>query len=316
MDRAAVVLLSLFVLLAPMASGSPATLDRPSWTAGDMWTYTSNTTLLPGLNLSGTGTSTVRGRVSMVLGGGLVDAYDVLIAASGTAAGIVATSNGTFTVAGRWILTGEERFEPVGLQLVYDLYELDVNGSANVIFPFTARVQNTTTYEVLSNGLQYPLAAGTKGNLALRYNFTRDFYSSLYPHLHQEGVGEWNVTSSVAAPVTVVTPAGAFEAFPITETWPDGSTDRMFAAPQVGNNVRSESHNAQGNLTAVSSLSTYRYQALEPPTFLGLTLTGWALVGTAIAIAVIVILVARRVRRTKQKPGPPGPDLTSGPRDP
>lgn len=315
-NTAAVFVLGLLLLVAPLASGSPAALERPSWTPGDTWTYTSNTTLLPGLNLTGTGTSTVRGRVSVMVGGSTVDAYDVLVTASGTAAGLVSNSSGTFTLAGQWILTGEERFDPVSLQLLYDLYELDVNGSANVVFPFTARVQNTTTYEIRTNDWQYPLAAGTSGALAIGYNFTRDFYSSLYPHIHQEGVGQWNLTFSVAAPTTVAAPAGSFEAFPITETWPDGSVDRVFAAPQVGNNARSESYDAQGNLTAVSTLRSYRYQALEESTFLGLTLLGWAVVGTVLAVAVIVVFVARRTRRKKQKAEPPGPDLTSGPRGP
>ncbi len=312
----AVLALGLVLLLAPLASGTPATLERPSWTPGDTWTYTSNTTLLPGLNLTGTGTSTVHGRVSMTVGGSTINAYDVLVTASGSAAGTVSNSNGTFTLAGQWILTGEERFDPVSLQLLYDLYELDVNGTANVVFPFTARLQNTTTYEILSSDWRYPLAAGMNGNQTIRYNFTRDFYSSLYPHIHQEGVGDWSVAFLVAAPTRVATPAGSFDAFPITETWPDGSVDRMFAAPQVGNNVRSESYDAHGNRTAVSALKVYRYQALEEPTFLGLTLLGWGVVGAVIAGAVVVVIVARRMRRKKQEGEPRGPDLTSGPRGP
>ncbi len=316
MVRAAVVMLGVLLLLASVATASSPTLDRPSWTPGDSWTYASNTTLIPGLNLTGTGTSTVRGRVPVAVGNTSVEAYDVLVSAEGTAGGAVATPNGTYTLAGSWVLTGEQKFDPVGVQLLYDLYELDVNGTANLVFPFTARVQNTTTYEVVSSGWQYPFAAGATGLMTVRYNFTRDFYSSLYPHVHQEGVGQWNANFSIDAPITVSTPAGSFVAFPITERWSDGSVDRVFAAPQVGNDARTESYDAGGNLTAISTLSAYRYQALEAPTFLGLTPVGWAGIIAIVAAAVAVLLVVRRRRRKKTSPRVADEEATSGPRGP
>ncbi len=307
------------LIVAALAQASVPTLERPVWTAGDSWSYRSNTTIIPGLNLSGSLTATVHGRVPLQTGGSSAEGYDVLLSGSGTASGTVTALNGTYSVSGSWILTSEERFEPVGLQLVYEVFDLEVNGTANLVFPFSARVQNTTTYEVLATNWRYPLVAGSSGSMAVGFNFTQDTYSSLIAPVHQQGVGEWNVSLAIGLPVDLATPAGTLQAFPITETWPDGRIDRSFASPAAGNDARTESYTPQGNLTAVSTLTAYRYQALEPPTFLGLTAVGWTVIGIVAVAIVAVLFVVRRMRRKREgssPPGPLGPDLTSGPQGP
>lgn len=308
-----------FLVVASMAQASVPTLERPAWTVGDSWTYESNTTIIPGLNLTGSVTATVRGRVPLASGGSSAEGYDVLLAGTGSASGAVTTSNGTYPVSGVWILTSEEWFEPVGLQLVYDVFDLEVNGTANLVFPFSARVQNTTTYQVLATNWQYPLVAGSSGSMSVGFNFTQDTYSSLYPNIHQVGVGTWNVTLAIGSPVDVPTPAGTLQAFPVTETWPDGRVDRSFASPAAGNDARTESYTPDGNLTAVSTLTAYRYQALETPTFLGLTTLAWTAIAVVAAAVVGGLVMVRRRRRKKKGAVPPEtvePELTSGPRGP
>lgn len=317
--RALAVLLAF--TLVPLSPTPMPSLDRPSWTAGDHWTYSTNTTLTAGLNLTGTVTSTVQGLQPTTVGGASVDAYQVLLSGTGSAAGNVTYSGSVFFVQGTWIVTGEERFEPVELQPVYSLFDLTVDGKYQGVLPYSVRVQNTTTFEILADGWPYPHLAASSGVVTVRYNFTQD--SSVYgptdQSRHDQGTGEWTETFSMAMPVDTATPLRTFRAFPITATWPDGSRQLSLASPEVGNDVRTESYAPGGNLTAVTVLTSYRYQALETPTYLGLTAVQWAIVAPVVAAAAVGLVAYRRRRRQKGPPPPEGltpGDLTSGPRGP
>lgn len=312
---------SLLVLLLAVsaAAASGASLDRPSWTVGDFWTYRTNTTLTPGLNLTGTATSTMAGTQAMAAGGSTVNALRVVLSGSGTASGTVSTTSGTVSVQGNWIVTGEERFEPTNLHVVYSLLDLSVNGTYLNVVPFSIRVQNTTTFRILTDGWQYPLPAGGNGSLAVGYDFVQDVYGIGGTTFHQNGTGEWTLGFSLGVSTSVVTPAGTFTAYRAVETWPDGSSERSWFAPQVGNDVRTETFDASGNLTSETVLLAYRYQALETPTFLGLTLLGWIAVVATVAVAIVAVLLFRRYRGRKAQSHPGGespPEVTSGPRGP
>ncbi len=306
-----------------LGSSVPATatsVDRPSWTVGDFWTYESNTTVIPGLELTGSATSTVFGTYPVATGGQTVDAIRVVLTGSGTAAGTVNTSYGPITVQGSWILTGEERLEPAGLHPLYGLLDLQVNGTYGGALPFSLRFQNTTTYQVVSDGWTYPLVVGTAGNVTTESNFTQDIYSSVLGNFHDNGTGKAVFGFALSDPVSVATPAGTFEAYPLREDAPDGTWQRLYFSPSAGNDVRMETHDRNGNLTAVSTLVNYRYQAAEPATFLGLTLVGWAVAAAATAaIVIVLVLVKRRARRKKSPPlrgETEAGDPTSGPRGP
>lgn len=312
------VLLLAATLLSASATAEPP-LDRPTWTPGDWWTYETNTTLTPGLNLTGEVTSTFQGNAPLAGPGVGAQAYDVLLSGSGAASGTVAASVGQVSVQGSWILTGEERFDPSTLQPVYSLLDLSVNGTYLGQLPFSIRVQNTTTFEILAGDWQYPLAVGSRGSLTLGYNFTQDIHGSLGMDVHDEGTGQWTVGLAMGSPASQVTPAGTFLVYPVTETWPDGSRERSFPSPQAGNDVRTESYGPNGNLSAVTRLVSYRYQALEPSTFLGLTALQWG-IGVAVLAAAVVAIVAfrwTRRRRTRRPPeDPSSEETTSGPRGP
>lgn len=301
--------LLLGFMIASMSPAATATLNRPAWTAGDFWTYQTDTVLTPGLNLTGTVTSSMWGTTSTSVPGGSVDAYRIVVGGSGTAAGIVHLSSGNVTVRGSWVLTGEERFDTTDLGLLYNLLDLSVNGTYENFLPFSLRVQNTTTFQILANHWQYPLAAGTNGSQTVEYNFTQDVYGSSSA-AHSQGSGEWSFGFSIAAPATETTPAGTFDAFVVTQTWPDGSRTESFASPQAGNAVRTESYSPDGNLTGVTTLTAYRYQALEAPTFLGLTAVAWAAVAAAVAAGVVAVALwywhRRRAPRPPAGPSPPG----------
>ena len=301
-------------------------MERPAWTPGDFWTYRTNITVVPGLNLTGSATSVVAGTYPTATGGGTVDAIRAILSGSGTAGGNVTTSNGTITVTGQWTLTGETRFEPRDLHPVYSLVDLSVNGTYHfaapfpIPLPFVLRLQNTTTYEILADSWSYPLVVGTSGNLTAAYNFTEDLYRPLANPLHQNGSGRSTFAFSVSAAVPVPTAAGTFEAYPVREDHPDGSWQRAYYSAAVGNDVRTESYDRRGNLTSVDALVAYRYQALEPATFLGLTLVGWVILVAvaAVAGAGFGLFIRRRRRKKASRPQfseeAEGP--TSGPRGP
>ena len=317
---AAPVAVLLVTLLVASPGGSAASVDRPTWTPGDSWTYRTNTTLTPGLNLTGAATSTVSGTQATVVAGSVLDAFRVVLSGSGTAAGTVSTPSGNVSVQGRWIVTGEERFEPTNLHPIYSLLDLSVNGTYLNLVPFSIRVQNTTTFQVLTDGWAYPWPVGGSGSVSLEYNFTQDVYAIGGGALHDNGTGRWNLGFSLGAPVPLVTPAGSFTAYPLVETRPDGSSERSWYAPAAGNNVRTETFDANGSLTSETTLVSYRYQALETPTFLGLTLLEWGVVLPAAAVAAAaVLLLRRRSRRKKPRPAEgdeSSPEVTSGPRGP
>lgn len=320
---AILVVLSLLVVAG---SGSAAAVERPSWTPGDFWTYRTNITVIPGLNLAGSATSEVTGTYPTGTGGGTVNAIRTVLSGSGTAGGNVTTSNGTIIITGQWTLTGETRLEPRDLHPVYSLIDLSVNGSYHfaapfpVPLPFALRLQNTTTYAILSDSWNYPLVVGSSGNLTAAYNFTEDLYRPLANPLHLNGTGRSTFAFSVSAAVSLATGAGTFEAYPVREDNPDGSWQRAYYSPAVGNDVRTESYDRVGNLTSVDALVAYRYQAAEPATFLGLTSEGWAiLVAAAGAGGMGVGLLIRRRRRKKASVPQFGEEAdgpTSGPRGP
>ncbi len=301
-------------------SASGASLERPSWTPGDFWTYRTNTTLTGGFSLDGTATSTVSGRVAMATGKGPIDAYRVLLVGEGTASGTVTTPNGTISFRGQWTLTGEERFEPINLHPIYNLLDLHVNGTYGVLLPFSLRFQNTTTFDVLTDGWPYPMVAGTSGNVTETYQYTQDVYSPGVAPLHENGTGQWTLGFILSDPISLDTPAGTFSAFALREDSPDGSWQRRFVSPAVGNDLRTESHDAGGNLTSVTMLLAYRYQAMESTAFFGLSVVQWGLLAVAVLVTVAVSVLAIRRRQKKTGPpprdGPESPEPTSGPRGP
>src|SRR2546425_76831 len=100
-------------------------------------------------------------------------------------------------------------------------------------------------------------------------------------------------------------PAGHLDAYRIREAAPDGTYGLLYYAPATGNDARTEAYNGTAKV-ATSELTSYRYQALEPARFFGLSGTDWAIAGTAVAAVggAVAILWLRRRRQSR----PPGPE--------
>lgn len=311
----------LALALVTLAATPASSLDRPTWTVGDRWTYATNTTLLPGLNLTGSVTWTVQGRPPTGGPNASEDPYEVVLSGSGSAGGFVTTSVGPVSIQGSWILTGEDLFEPATLQPLSNLLDLSVNGTYGGFGQYAIRLQNTTTFSIVTTSARYPIVAGSTWSTSVLANYTQDFsYSGPTSGTnHTAGSADWTETFAALQPLEVPSSLAAFETLPVTETWPDGSREVSFLSAQVGNAVRTEGYDPGGNLTSLSTLTAYRYQALEAPTFLGLTALQWVIVVPLIAAAVVALVLVRwHRRRHKVRPrdGTGPSDLTSGPRGP
>lgn len=309
------LVLPVLLVLAGMAVGSSPDLGRPSLTPGDSWTYHANSTLSPGLVIDGTVTATVAARETDPVLGVSMDVFRVNMTGSGSASGRVNSPGFSGSVTGAWVLTGQELLETSELKVVSSTLDVLVNGTYAGFIGFTFRVQNTTELRILDDSWQYPLAVNSTGDLQAEGSYTQDVYMS-NGHNRTTGSGSWTISFALGSPESVPTAAGTFESYPIRETWPDGTFTETDLSPVVGNAVEIRSYNATGALLATQTLTAYRYQALETPTFLGLSLVEWALAGAVAAGILIAAFVVLRRRRRVRAARLPTADLDGPPKEP
>jgi len=304
-------IVALFVL-PTAAPSSPAVVSGPLLAPGDMWTYRTNTTLATGLALDGHVTLTVTAHGATEVEGRTYDAYVMSVSGSGRATGTFATQVGSLQASGEWTVSGREILDAHGLKILSSVIDLEANGTLHtnpIPLPFALSVQNTTSYRLEGDPWQFPLTVGATASLSSRMNFSEDFrlvyYGASLTPTHVAGLTWFNKTYDIQAAVGIDTPAGRFEAYPIRETFADGSFTVSFFAPVAGNHARTEAHNGTSTV-GTADLISYRYQALEPPTFLGLTTDRWAFaaIGT-VAVGIALVWWYRRRKRPAALPGPP-----------
>jgi len=304
----------LFLLSLGSAAASDATVNAPLLTPGDAWTYRTNTSLASDFFLDGQVTATVKDHGTFDVQGTPYDAYRVDVSGSGIAAGNLTIDFVSAPASGNWILTAEETIESKGMKTIASVLDLEANGTLYTPpfhLPFHLRVQNTSAYRIVDDPWSFPLSVGATGVVRSELNFTEDITVSPTPSIHSAGLAWTNVTYTLEAQTVVDTPAGHFDAFRIRRAFPDGTYDRQFFAPAAGNNARAEMYNGTGTEpVATTELVSYRYQALEPARFLGLTTSDWAIVLVVVAAAVVIMIILRqRLRRPVPPPGtsPPPP---------
>lgn len=296
-------------------------MDGPTGTAGDYWTYAANTTIMDGFYLEGQTTLTLASRAMHVIEGASVEAYELDVAGGGTARGSFSTEFGTVPFSGQWILTGTEILETGGLKVVSSVLDLRANGTLYTEpFPldFRLTVQNTTRARLLEDSWTFPVEPGDTGSARARYNASQDVslrYGLVSDSNHSVGSWEAGYEYEARAESEITVPVGALRAVPIEQRSPDGTHEILSFAPAVGNYVRTEVYNETGHLWASMDLVAYRYQVLEPPSFLGIHWIAWAALAPAVAaIAVAAVLRRRRSRLGLEASGqpprerpPPGP---------
>lgn len=308
------VIAAILILPTAIASSSPAVVNGPLLTPGDMWTYRTNTSLAAGLSLGGRVTLTVTAHGASEVEGRMYDAYVMSVSGSGTAAGTFATQFGSTQASGDWTVTGREVIDARGLKILSTVLDLEANGTLHtnpIPLPFALSVQNTTTYRLDADLWQFPLTVGMTSVVTSRMNFSEDFrlvyYGFSQPPTHLAGLAWWNMTYGIEAAVGIDPPAGHLDAYPIRETYADGSATVSYYAPVAGNHARTEAHNRTSPV-GTADLVSYRYQALEPPTFLGMTSDRWAIVALVIgAVGIVFVWWYRRRKRPVPMFGSPPP---------
>jgi len=304
-------IVALFIL-PTAAPASPAVVNGPLLAPGDTWTYRTNTSLATGLSLDGHVTLTVTARGATEVEGRTYDAYVISVSGSGRATGTFATQVGSLQASGEWTVSGREILDAYGLKILSSVIDLEANGTLHtnpIPLAFLLSVQNTTSYRLEGDPWQFPLTVGATASLSSRMNFSEDFrlvyYGASLTPTHVAGLTWSNMTYDIQAVIGIDTPAGRFEAYPIRETFADGSFTVSFFAPVAGNHARTEAHNGTSTV-GTADLISYRYQALEPPTFLGLTTDRWAFaaIGT-VAVGIALVWWYRRRKRPAALPGPP-----------
>ena len=313
--RSLLVLVSLLLTLAGTASGAPAALDRPSLTVGDVWTYQANSTLGGGLIVNGTMTTAVSARETDSVLGVSVPVFRLTLTGGGSASGRVDVPGFSGSVSGSWVLAGQELLETSELKVVSSVLDLSVNGTYQGFISFSFRIQNTTDFQILQDGWNYPLAPNSVGDLRTNAAYTQDIYVSGVRN-RTSGSGEWTIAYSLGSLERLTVPAGTYDSYPVRETWPDGTVTVRDLSATVGNAVRIRNFNATGALLASESLLSYRYQAGEPTNLFGLTLVQWVALGAVVAAAVAVVLVLRRWRKGAPSPRGPPADPEAGRRGP
>src|SRR3990172_5111306 len=262
--------IGLVLFVAALTEALPAAgYEPPGLRPGDFWTYRTNTSLASGFFLEGTATLRVLARETRTVEGVSVDVYRLSLNGLGT-------TNGTLHT------------EPVSLA-------------------FQLSVQNTTTVRFVDDTWRFPFQVGDSGAADARLNFSEDFrlfYGLPTTPFHSEGLAWQNVTYVAEAEVSVEAPAGSFDTVRIRRTYEDGTYVLSFHAPAAGNDARSETHNGSGAL-ASAELIAYRYQALEPSRFLGLTVGDWTIAGVAALAAVGSGAFLWDLRRRRRRSGPP-----------
>lgn len=302
------------VLVAALASPAAGAVTAPLLTAGDSWTYRTNTSIGDAFYLRGAVTLTATGNERFSVDGTTFDAVRFSLSGAGTANGSVATQFGSTPASGTWVLTGSQVLESGGLKVISSVLDLEATGTLHtepLAVPFQLSVQNTTTFRIVADAWRFPIEVGNSSVVTSLMNFTEDFrfvYGLQTTAFHTLGNLWWNVTYALETQVAVDTQAGHFDAYRIRESAPDDTYSLFYYAPATGNDARTETYNGTSRV-ATTELTSYRYRALEPARFLGLTATEWAIAALVVAATVGVTVTALWIRRHRRSTPPRmGPD--------
>ncbi len=274
------VLLIAFLAFVPQPAR--ASTSRPSWAAGDFWTYGYSATVL-NTSYAGSLNLNVVGTDSIVLNGTTYSTYHV---------------------------KGSVTYDFGGASITYraDLW-YDVNTLAIAQISVFVNVTGGITITIWGNppqSIHWPLTAGdswtSATNITEKETFTANGTSvNNYARLSTD--------FSVLADTTVTLPIGTFTTTPLKETQ-TGSTSYVenYWSAQVGNYVRSESYNSSGGGPQGGyNLTAYNYQGgnFFTSVVLGLPVWIWLIVLIVVIAVIVGIFVMRRGRRPMPPMAPP-----------
>ena len=306
MARFAAALLAAFLAAVVSAAPAYAQSDAPILSVGDYWTYRTNSTVAESFSFDGETTFTVLARGPSLIAGSASDVYRVAVRGGGSVTGGASVSGFPVSVSGSWSLNGEEEFEADGLKVTYSFLDLRADGVAQPFAQkFLLHVVNTTIFVIRSDTWRFPIDVGSTGSVTRDFNTTEEGlirYGSAADTWSSNGTGRHTVDYVVESLEPISVAAGTYDAYRVNETWPDGRHAVSHFAPVAGNDLLVESYNASDERVARSELKSFRYQALEPARFLGLSADLWAAVGAGAAVSGLLAWSIHRRRRPRSPP--------------
>jgi hypothetical protein len=265
----ALLLIASFALASQPARAS---MDRPTWAAGNFWVYVVPYGSGAGV-VNGTLRMDVTGTESVTLNGTAYPCYKVS-ADFKIPLGLV-----TFEV------TPDIWFSVDTLAIV----------KISVVIPPIGNLTTTSTTVIAGSPpqtIQWPLTAGaTWSNSTTVWtsstNATRTTWASV-PLL---------TTFQVQSDATITVPAGTFSTTPIKEISANGSYTMNFWSAQVGNWARVGSYDASGRNTQNFNLTSYSYSGgggFFGSVVLGLPVWIWLILLIVILVAIVGFFAVRR----------------------
>ncbi len=325
---------SLFVVAAP--AGGQASMERPTYTAGDFWVYDlhlpteidlpENTII--DIDLTGDSTLTVQGTEMRNIRGEVRSVYRATHALELSAEGNVSIDllgefiNATFTAT----VTADETayLDTEGLEVWERHTEFNLNVSAELEvepgFSVTTSIEANGTVEMAltytTNTWGFPLTVGQTGEEGFNATGTTFFQLTFLDNVTSEsGEIAFDASSSFEAlrEETITVPAGQFTTIVVANSpgaeetpIPVNVSTLAYWSSAVGAPVRYAATNETGEVQVEFVLSSYRYQVAESLSILGLDIAVAIpiLVGIA-AVAIILAIVLGRRRRPATPPPPP-----------
>ncbi len=335
----AVLLLVFALFLVTAPAGGQASMERPTYTAGDFWAYKINLPTeidLPEntsveIDLTGSSTLTIQGSEMRNIRGEVRSVYQVTHVLELSAEGSVSIDlfgefiNATLTAT----VTAEETayLDTEGLEVWERQTEFDLNVSAELevapgVSVSTSIEANGTVEMALdytTNTWGFPLTVGQTGEQGFNATGTTFFQLTFLGNVTSEsGDFAFDATSSFEAlrEETITVPAGQFTTIVVANTpgtedtpLPVNVSTLAYWSSAVGAPVRYAATNETGEVQVEFVLTSYRYQVAEL-SILGLPVAVAIpiLVGIAVVAIILAIVLGRRRRpATPPPPPPPGP---------
>ncbi len=327
---------ALFIVSAP--AGGQSSVERPTYTAGDFWAYDlnvladfefpANTTAT--FDLSGNSTLTIQASEMRDIRGDVRSVYRATHALRIGASGSVSidlfgnVTNATFSA----LISADETayLDTEGLEVwerhtefaINVSVELEVSPGVSVSVSIEANGTIDMAMNYTTNTWGFPLTVGGSGEEAFNATGTTFLQATLVGNTTSQSADlAFNATSSFEAlrEETITVPAGTFATVVVASTpgtaetpVPTNISALAYWSGAVGAPVRYAATNETGDEQVDFVLTSYRYQAAESLSILGLDIAVAIplLVGIAIVAIILAIVLGRRRRTPMPPPPPPG----------
>lgn len=332
---AGLTILFLFVLVAasPMTALAQQVIERPGYATGDFWTYEVVLREIPELNetedivlniaVTGNYTVTIQGLESVDIGGESVMAYNasrVLTFEIDGTVGIpledppIDTSvSGTISVNDK-VYMAQDGLE---ILMVNTSMEIDLELSAldegvQLTLPLMGSGSTEMTVDYVTDSWSFPYELGNTGSERFRTTGNSHFQFTLFGNTTESSAGvsaNGTMIYEAVREETVTVGAGTFSTLVVNTTVEPEDDDLpveialaigpqlSYWASQVGAPVKQEIRDGSGETVVEFNLISYRYQAAERLTILGLDVIYWIPIVAVIAGGVIVVVILRARRK-------------------